>query len=262
VKQLEHVTLCASGFVTDTATASGACAVVVPVMVVASIVDTVSAEPPNETVAPAWKPLPAIVTAVPPPVAPLSGLTDVMAGGGGGAPYVKHPEHVPVWASGFVTMTSTAPTACAVVVPVIEVALRVATASGDPPKDTVAPLWKSVPVTVTAVPPGARPVLGVTEVTDGAGVTYVKHSVQVPLCASRFVTTTFTAPVACAVVVPVMLVGVTVDTLSAEPPNDAVAPAWKPLPLTVTVLPPAVDPLLGVTDDTVGGGPMRRSATC
>jgi len=76
----------------------------------------------------------------------------------------------------------------------------------------------------------------------------VKQPLHVPLCASGFVTTTFTAPAVCAVVVPVMLIAVIVEVVSAEPPNETVAPAWKPLPFTVTAVPPALGPLFGVTD--------------
>jgi len=78
--------------------------------------------------------------------------------------------------------------------------------------------------------------------------------VQAPLCVSGFVTTTLTAPAACAVVVPVMLVALMVDTVRAEPPKETVAPAWNPVPLTVTDVPPALGPLGGVTDVTVGAG--------
>ena len=42
----------------------------------------VAATPPNLTDAPAVKPLPLIATAVPPPLAPLLGLTAEMDGGG------------------------------------------------------------------------------------------------------------------------------------------------------------------------------------
>jgi hypothetical protein len=54
------------------------------------------------------------------------------------------------------------------------------------------------------------------------------------------------------VVVPLMLVALIVDTVSADPPNDTVAPAWKPEPAMVTEMPPAVGPLFGVTELTVG----------
>jgi hypothetical protein len=82
----------------------------------------------------------------------------------------------------------------------------------------------------------------------------VKQPTQVPLCVSGFVTVTLTAPAACAVVVPVMFVALIVETVSAEPPNDTVAPAWKPLPLTVTAVPPPGTPLAGATDVTAGAG--------
>jgi len=80
----------------------------------------------------------------------------------------------------------------------------------------------------------------------------VKHPEHVPLCASGFVTTTLTAPAACALVVPVMLVALMVDTVSAEPPRETVAPVWNPVPAIVTEVPPALGPLVGVTELTVG----------
>jgi hypothetical protein len=76
--------------------------------------------------------------------------------------------------------------------------------------------------------------------------------VQVPDCESGFVTVTFTVPVAWAVVVPVMLVAETVDTVTAAPPSETVAPVWKPVPLMVTAVPPRLDPLVGAIEDTVG----------
>src|SRR6266542_2082564 len=239
VKQPVHVPLCASVLVTTTFTAPAACDVVVPVMLVALMVDTVRAEPPNETVAPAWKSVPVIVTAVPPALAPLFGVTELTVGAG--ARYVKQAMQVPLCVSGFVTVTVTAPAACAVVLPVMLVALIVETMSADPPKDTVAPATKPVPANVTAVPPALAPLLGVTELTVGAA-TYVKQPVHVPLCASGFVTVTLAAPAACAVVVPLMLVPVTLETVTGEPPSEAVAPAWNPVPVMVTDVPPTAGP--------------------
>ena len=49
-----------------------------------------------------------------------------------------------------------------------------------------------------------------------------------------------------------MLVAVMVETVSAEPPKDTVAPATKPVPARVTDVPPALAPLPGVTALTVG----------
>ena len=82
----------------------------------------------------------------------------------------------------------------------------------------------------------------------------MKQPLHVPLCASGSVTITFTGPAACAVVAPVIAVALMVDTVSAEPPNVTVAPAWKSVPAIVTEVPPALAPLFGVTDVTVGGG--------
>ena len=94
---------------------------------------------------------------------------------------MKQFEQVPVCASTLVTVTFTAPATCAVVVPVMLVALTVETVRADPPKDTVAPLWNPVPVTVTDVPPALVPLFGVTDVAVGAGAPYVKQAVHVPI---------------------------------------------------------------------------------
>lgn len=227
---------------------------VVPLIAVGVTVATVREEPPKDTEAPAWKPVPFTVTDVPPAVEPLFGVTEVGAGGGG-VTYVKQAVHVLLGDSGFVTATSTVPAAWVVVVPVMAVAVTVATVSAAPPKETVAPGRKSVPFTVTDVPPAMVPLFGVTDETvGGGGAVNVKQTMHVPVWVSGFVTTTFTAPVACAVVVPLIVVAVIVDPVTADPPNETVAPGWKAEPLTVTVVPPVADPLSGVTDETVGGG--------
>ena len=43
------------------------------------------------------------------------------------------------------------------------------TGAGSPSADTVAPTWKSAPVSVTCVPPALGPLTGDTFVTVGAG---------------------------------------------------------------------------------------------
>jgi hypothetical protein len=88
----------------------------------------------------------------------------------GGTAYVKPLANVPNWVSGFVTTTSTAPAACAGVVAVIVVAFTTTTlVAVVPPNVTVAPFTKCVPAMVTAVPPAAGPLDGVTLVGFGAG---------------------------------------------------------------------------------------------
>jgi hypothetical protein len=79
--------------------------------------------------------------------------------------------NVPLWASAFVTTTLTIPAACTGVVAVIDVLFTIVTlVAGVPPKLTVAPDRKPVPVRVTAVPPIVVPELGVIEVKVGAGL--------------------------------------------------------------------------------------------
>jgi hypothetical protein len=80
--------------------------------------------------------------------------------------------------------------------------------------------------------------------------------VSVPVWVSGFVTTTFTAPAAWLPVVPCNWVEETkVTPVAATPPMESVAPETKFVPLTVIVVPPAVVPLVGLTEVTVGAGP-------
>jgi hypothetical protein len=77
---------------------------------------------------------------------------------------------VPVWSSLLVTTTLTDPVECDAVVAVIEVLLTTCTpVAAVPPRLTVAPDRKPVPVMVTAVPPDAEPLAGEIELTEGAG---------------------------------------------------------------------------------------------
>ena len=69
-----------------------------------------------------------------------------------------------------VTVTLTAPAACAGVVAVIVVLLtKVTPVAADASNFTVAPAAKFVPVIVTDVPPAVDPELGLTPVTLGVG---------------------------------------------------------------------------------------------
>ena len=78
---------------------------------------------------------------------------------------------VALWPSLLVTVTLTAPAACAGVAAVM-VVLLVTTTFGAalPPMLTVAPLAKFVPVMVTDVPPAVVPVFGEPLLTVGAGL--------------------------------------------------------------------------------------------
>jgi hypothetical protein len=152
-----------------------------------------------------------------------------------------------------VTVTVTAPAASAGVVAVIVVLLTTVTfVAAIEPNVTVAPEAKLVPVIVTAVPPVVGPPFGLTLVTVG-GATKVKPVARLPLRPPEFVTVTVTAPAGPAGVVAVIVVlFTTVTFVAAVEPNVTVAPAAKFVPLIVTGVPPAVEPVLGLTLVTVG----------
>lgn len=79
--------------------------------------------------------------------------------------------NVPLWLSEFLTATFTAPALWLGVFAVIEVLLTTETlVAADPPKVTVAPEAKFVPLIVTPVPAPADPEFGDTDVTVGAGL--------------------------------------------------------------------------------------------
>ena len=83
----------------------------------------------------------------------------------------------------------------------------------------------------------------------------MKPAVRVALWLSGLVTTTLTAPAACAGVVAVRLVLLTKPTpVAAAPPKLTVAPDTKLVPVMMTAAPPPIEPLLGATVATVGAG--------
>jgi len=154
---------------------------------------------------------------------------------------------------GVVTVTVTVPATPVGEVAVIEVAETTTTFVAElaPNFTAVAPV-KSVPVMVTEVPPAAGPLVGLSDVTVGAA-TYVKLTrlLDVP---PGVVTVTFAAPAAPAGALAVIWV---VDTkftvaLALPPKFTVVAPETNPVPVMVTDVPPAVDPLVGLNDVTVG----------
>ena len=68
-----------------------------------------------------------------------------------------------------------------------------------------------------------------------------------------FVTVTATTPDPAGVVHVIEVAETTETLVAAVPPNVTVAPVTKPVPLTVTAVPPAAGPLPGLTLATVGG---------
>ena len=93
---------------------------------------------------------------------------------------------VPLWPSGFVSVTLTAPAAWAGVVAVRLVLLPTVTfVAALPPKETVAPVRKLAPVRVTAVPPAVEPLAGATLVTVGAGGGTNPPALNVAICMTQ-----------------------------------------------------------------------------
>ena len=73
-------------------------------------------------------------------------------------------------------------------------------------------------------------------------------------CASALVTVTVTVPTAPAGAVTTSCVAVKPATAAPFEPNVTVAPARKPVPVSVTLLPPAGAPFVGAIPETVGAG--------
>jgi hypothetical protein len=142
----------------------------------------VAAALPNVTVAPLTKLVPVIVTAVLPEVDPLLGEILVTVGG---AAYVNPFVRLPLCPLGFVTLTVTAPAVPAGVVAVMLVLLTTTTlVAAAPPNVTVAPVAKSIPVIVTAVPPTVGPLFGEMLVTNGTVL--VVADLKVTTCITQF----------------------------------------------------------------------------
>src|SRR4051812_19499160 len=136
---------------------------------------------------------------------------------------------------GFVTVTPTAPAACAgVVVVIVVVSTTVTPVAALPPTLTVAPVTNPVPRIVRLVPPLVGPDAGVTLVTVGGGPVTVRLNAVVCVTeAAAAVTVIVDVPSAAdasAVSVRVVLhVGGHVGVV-----NDAVTPAGRPAALKVT----------------------------
>ncbi len=150
-----------------------------------------------------------------------------------------------------VTITSSSPAAVAAVLALISVSETTSTAVAVLPIFTVAPFTNPVPLITTLVPPSVEPLDGSTLVTVG-GVTNVNFGPadEEPI---SLVTTTSTAPAACAAVTAVISVSETTFTLVASSPIFTVEPFKNPVPLIFTDVPPVVGPVATSTEATFGG---------
>ena len=142
---------------------------------------------------------------------------------------------------------------------VIEVALfTVKLVAATPSKVTAVAPVKLVPVIVTLLPPAVLPVAGLTLVTVG-GATYVK-SVFAAFTPPGVVTRMLAVPAGRDGVVQVIVVESTTTRFEADDPPKvtAVAPV-KFVPVIVTLVPPEVLPVAGLTLVTVGGAAYVKS---
>ena len=146
---------------------------------------------------------------------------------------------------GVVTLISTVPAARAgeVMVRVLS-SVTCRSVPGVVPNMTVVTPVNPVPVIVTAVPPVAGPLAGEMLVTVGTG-TYVNvSSVTIALVPLGVVTRTSIVPVPAGEVA-VRLVAELYVTLAATLPNETVDALVNPVPVIVTIVPPATGPLAG-----------------
>ncbi len=209
-----------------------------------STVKVVAADVPKSTAVAVVKPVPAMVTEVPPAVGPELGATELTVGAATKVNWSVGPTgEVPL---GLVTVTLTAPAEWAGEVAVIWVSeSTVKVVAAAVPKSTAVAAVKSVPVMVTEVPPAVGPAFGTTEPTVGSmKVNWSAEEVaEVP---PAVVTVMSTVPAALGGEVAVIwLSESTVKVVAAVVPKSTAVAVVKPVPVMVTVVPPAVGPELG-----------------
>ena len=160
---------------------------------------------------------------------------------------------------GVVTVTSTVPVLrlageCAVIVVVLTTTMIVAlTPPNFTPLVVLTPM-KSVPVIVTAVPPLAGPLFGLTDVTVG-GAMYVNTSpglvADVPFAVVTCTSTPPGTPDAGDTAVTVVALTFTKLVAATPPKVTAVVPV-RLVPVIVTFVPPLCGPDVGFSEVTVG----------
>ena len=131
-----------------------------------------------------------------------------------------------------------------------------------PPKVTwVAPV-SPVPVIVTSVPPATDPVFGLRLETVGTGTNVNWSPAVAALAPPLFLTVTSTVPALAAgdtAVIDVELL--TVKLLAAVPPKLTPVAPVSPVPVIVTVVPPAAGPWAGETAVTRATGTKPGART-
>ena len=154
-----------------------------------------------------------------------------------------------------VTVTSTTPALPAGEVAVTEVAVLAVIEPAVAPNVTEVAEVRLVPVMTTLVPPAVGPLLGVTEVTVGAPMKVNLSPAEVAEVPPVVVTVTSTTPALPAGEVAVTDVAVLAVIKPAVVPNLTEVAEDRFVPVTTTLVPPTVGPLVGEMEMTVGPAP-------
>ena len=232
--------------VTVTSTAPVPAGLVATICVAVSLL-IVAATPPNSTAVADARPVPVIVTVVPPAAGPEPGLiADTL----GAARYVNWSlDEVADVPSAVVTVTSTVPVPAGLVATIC-VAVSLPIVAATPPNFTAVADARPVPVIVTVVPPAAGPEPGLIADTLGAARYVNWSSDEVAEVPAAVVTVTSTVPVPAGLVATIC-VAVSLVIVAATPPKFTAVADARPVPVIVTVVPPAAGPELGLMPVTL-----------
>ena len=123
--------------------------------------------------------------------------------------------------------------------------------------DESGPALSTVALTTMSLPGACEPTgplrLSLRSADGAGGATAVNDCGSVELCPSGLITTTSSVPAGIEGVTALSTEPPTTFTVGeATPPNVTDAPGWKLLPMTVTVVPPAVGPVDGESREVVG----------
>lgn len=212
------------------------------------ILNTAGLAPTNTLVA-VVKPVPVRVTLLPPTTAPPVGDKLVRVGA---ATYMNVAPLLVAEAVSIVTALAPAAPAGEVAVTVLS-ELTVTAVAAVVPKFTSRVPIKPDPVMVTTVPPAIGPEVGVMELITGDGW---KPKLSEPSVPPGVVILIGTVPTRCAgVIASTSVSSMTVKLVAGVDPKFTLVVPKRPVPVTATLSPPAVTPV--VENTAVGAGAAR-----
>jgi hypothetical protein len=224
------------------------------VVVVEQVTVVAAVDPKRAVVDPTTKPEPVTVTTVPPASGPAAGLIPVTVGMASKAKLSDAP--MALVPPGVVTVRSTNPAVSGgeVAEQVVVVEQDTEVPAVDPKLAVVDPTTKPVPVTVTEVPPATGPAVGLIPVTVGAlwnAKSSADDGLEVPPGVET-VRSTIPADSAGEVTEQVVVVEQVTAVAAVDPKLAVVDPTTKPVPVTVTAVPPPSGPEIGLMAVTTG----------